>query len=820
MKNPEIDLAFEYVQYTNRNIFLTGKAGTGKTTFLRSLKSRLQKRLVVVAPTGVAAINAGGQTIHSFFQLPFGPIVTERVAGHKVNNPNFKHKFAKRKINIIKSLDLLIIDEISMVRADVLDAIDEVLRRYKNRALPFGGVQLLMIGDLQQLAPVVKDDEWNMMRQYYQSMFFFNSHALRETPLVSIELKHVYRQSDGIFLDILNEIRDDKLSQKSYDLLHQRYIPDFNPKEEEGYITLTTHNNSADKINNVHLEKLKTKSKSFLASVKGMFSEYSYPTDFELELKVGAQVMFVKNDSNPEKRYFNGKIGVITAFEGDEIVVKCEGDEEEIYTTPETWENVKYNLNDQTKEIAEEVIGSFVQYPLRLAWAITIHKSQGLTFEKAIIDAAAAFAHGQTYVALSRCKTMEGLVLSTKISNSAIICDREVSGFNKQVEENQPTAENLKEAKYAYQFDLVQELFNFKQLAYWIQRLDKALWEHKRSVQGNLNEVITEIQKTVIPEVNKVSSGFINQVKTILLENPAVEENDHLQERIKKAAEYFHKLQNEKLLTPLGAASFDTDNKESRKAVELALEHIMEILNVKQKSFQICKFGFKVHDYLDVRAKASIDVQEKKKRVKPEFRDVDTVHPKLFAVLKKWRFEESEKRDVPPFQVGTNVMLQGIANGLPTNEKQLKKIKGVGKVTMKLYAQDILEMVGQYMDEKDIVTSPIEKVIKEAEKKKKEAKVPNYEKSYKLYTEGKTVAEIAEILGFVNATIENHLARYVATGNLDVDEFVDKEVVDKIMKYYKQNPESQTGEVKNHFGEEVSYGEIRMVQKHMEFLGS
>jgi len=820
MKNPELDLAFEYVQYTNRNIFLTGKAGTGKTTFLRTLKSRLQKRLVVVAPTGVAAINAGGQTIHSFFQLPFGPIVTERVAGHKVNNPNFKQKFAKRKINIIKSLDLLIIDEISMVRSDVLDAIDEVLRRYKNRTLPFGGVQLLMIGDLQQLAPVVKDDEWNMMRQYYQSMFFFNSHVLKETPMVSIELKHVYRQSDGVFLDILNEIRDDKLSQKSYDLLHQRYIPDFSPKEEEGYITLTTHNNSADKINNVHLEKLKTKSKSFLASVKGSFSEYSYPTDFELELKVGAQVMFVKNDSNPEKRYFNGKIGVVTAFDGDAVIVECDGDEQEIETMPEVWENIKYTIDDQTKEIKEEVMGSFTQYPLRLAWAITIHKSQGLTFEKAIIDAAAAFAHGQTYVALSRCKTLEGLVLTSKISSSAIICDREVSGFNQSVSENQPTEENLKAAKYAYQFDLIRDLFDFKQLAYWFKRLDKALWEHKRSVQGNLHNTITEIQRSVVPEFLKVSTGFINQVQGILTENPDVEQNEHLQERIKKASEYFHKFQEEKILNALNNSSFDTDNKESRKAVELALEHIMEILNVKQKSFQICKFGFRVHDYLDVRAKASIDVKEKKKTIKPEFRDVDTVHPELFAVLKRWRMEESEERGVPPFQVGTNIMLQGIVNGLPTNEKQLKKIKGVGKVTMKMYAQEILEMVGQYMDEKDIATSPIEKVIKEEEKKKKEAKVPNYEKSYKLYLEGKTIPEIAEILGFVNSTIENHLARYVATGNLDADEFVDKKVIDKIMKYYKQNPEVTTSDVKTHFGEDVSYGEIRMVQKHMEFLGS
>jgi len=823
MKNLELDLAFDYVQFTNRNIFLTGKAGTGKTTFLRSLKTRLKKRLIVVAPTGVAAINAGGQTIHSFFQLPFGPIITERAAGHKVENPNFKQKFAKRKINIIKSLDLLIIDEISMVRADVLDAIDEVLRRYRNPALPFGGVQLLMIGDLQQLAPVVKDDEWNMMRQYYPSMFFFNSYALKQTPMVSLELKYVYRQSDGVFLDILNEIRDDKLSQKSYDLLHKRYLPDFTDEHNEGYITLTTHNHLADKINNEHLEKLKTKSKSFLASVKGNFSEYAYPTDFELELKVGSQVMYVKNDSSQEKRYFNGKIGIITAFEDDAIIVECEGSDEAIVTTAEIWENIKYTIDEKTKEIKEEVLGSFIQYPLRLAWAITIHKSQGLTFDKAIIDAASAFAHGQTYVALSRCKTLEGLVLTSKISRSAIICDREVSGFNKKVEENQPNQEDLKEAMYAYQFDLIQDLFNFKQLAYWFQRLHKILWEHNKSIQGNLATEITDIQKTVVPEFIKVSANFIRQVQALIAEMPDVEHNDYLQERIIKASEYFFDFLDKKVLSVLNKASFDTDNKESRKAVESALNHILEIVHIKQRSFQLCKFGFRVHDYLSVRAKATIDVQEKKKKLKTEFKAVDTLHPKLYAVLKKWRSEEAEERAVPLFQIGTNIMLQGIANGLPTTSQQLKKIKGVGKVTMQKYGNDILEMVGQYMDEQSIVHSPIEKAIQEekAEKEKaKKSKVKNWEKSYKLYMAGKEISEIAELMGLVPSTIEGHLARYVATGNLDVDEFVDMVKVNKIMKFYKEHPAATNAEVKSYFGEDVSYADIKMVQKHMEFLGS
>jgi GTPase SAR1 family protein len=825
-KNPELDLAYEFVQYTNRNIFLTGKAGTGKTTFLKSLKTRSQKRMVVVAPTGVAAINAGGQTIHSFFQLPFGPIITERVVGHKVDNPNFKQKFAKKKINIIKSLDLVVIDEISMVRADVLDAIDDVLRRYKNRALPFGGVQLLMIGDLQQLAPVVKDDEWAMMRQYYASMFFFNSKALKETEMVSLELKHVYRQSEGVFLDILNEIRDDKLSQESFDRLHQRYIPDFNPKKEDGYITLTTHNNSAHKINDLELAKLNSKSKKFKAIVKGNFSEYSYPTDMELELKVGAQVMFVKNDSNMEKRYFNGKIGVITSFDEDFIVVKCEGDEEDIYTEHELWENIKYSINEQTKEITEEIVGSFSQYPLRLAWAITIHKSQGLTFDKAIIDAAAAFAHGQTYVALSRCRTLEGLVLSSKISNQAIICDREVSSFNRQVEANQPDEQKLKLAKYTYQLELVKELFSFKQLAYWFERLEKILWENIKSYQGNLKDLVVDIQKVNIPELNKVSRNFALQIQTLVETQADVEQNKHLQERIKKASDYFYNYLEERIIKILQVGSFETDNKETKKVVQDALDHIYEILNIKQQSFKSCKEGFRVSNYLDVRAKASIDGGYSKKKIKTPFREVDTIHSELYSMLKFWRREEGEVRLIPLFQIATNKMLQGVANALPTTEKQLLKIKGVGKRTLEEYGFAIIDLVKEYMAEKGIEAeddTPDEiKLLKEATKakKRKPPKVRNHEKSYKLYLDGKEIPEIAELMGFVETTIEGHLAKYIISGDLDVDEFVDQEVIDKIMEYYKSNPEATMSEVRAAFDNNVSWSDIRFVKNHMEFLAS
>ncbi|MDZ7742909.1 MAG: PIF1 family DEAD/DEAH box helicase [Bacteroidota bacterium] len=419
MKTPEnkqLQLAFDFVQYTGNNIFLTGKAGTGKTTFLHNLKKQSPKRMVVVAPTGVAAINAGGVTIHSFFQVSFGP----QVPGYEEQGAGAAYKrFSKEKINIMKSLDLLVIDEISMVRADLLDAIDAVLRKYKNRRQPFGGVQLLMIGDLQQLAPVVKEDEWHILQQHYDTPFFFSSQALQQTSFTSIELKHVYRQSDQDFIELLNKIRDNNLDQQVVDVLNTRYIPGFKA-DEQGYITLTTHNAKARNINESRLQRLPGKTESFIAEVHGKFPDYNYPTDEKLVLKEGAQVMFVKNDPSPDKEYYNGKIGKIKSFVDDCVLVECPGENFTIQVVPVEWQNVKYGLDPETKAITEEIEGSFTQVPLKLAWAITIHKSQGLTFEKAIIDAEAAFAHGQVYVALSRCKSLEGLVLSSKIGRVAL----------------------------------------------------------------------------------------------------------------------------------------------------------------------------------------------------------------------------------------------------------------------------------------------------------------------------------------------------------------------------------------------------------------
>jgi len=401
--NHELQLADNFVRHTGCNIFLTGKAGTGKTTFLRNLHRNTAKRMIITAPTGVAAINAGGVTLHSFFQLPFGPFVPGSEAYESGKQRQFR--FSREKKQIIKSLDLLVIDEISMVRADLLDAVDAVLRRHRRNNLPFGGVQLLMIGDLHQLSPVVKRDEWQLLKQYYRSVYFFSSNALDNTELVTIRLKHIYRQSDPYFINLLNRVRDNRLDASTAADLNRRYIPGFEPDEDLGYITLTTHNRNADSINQTRLSALTGRKYSFRAEISGDFPEYIYPTPADLLLKEGAQVMFVRNDSSAEKLYYNGKIGKISAISNENISVVCPGSPKEIVVEPVTWENIKYTVNKETGEIQEEITGEFRQYPLKLAWAITIHKSQGLTFDRAIIDARAAFAHGQVYVALSRCKS-------------------------------------------------------------------------------------------------------------------------------------------------------------------------------------------------------------------------------------------------------------------------------------------------------------------------------------------------------------------------------------------------------------------------------
>lgn len=445
------DQLFSLVEHTGRSIFLTGKAGTGKTTFLNNFTKKTHKKFIVVAPTGIAAINAGGVTIHSMFGLPLRTFIptTERIDGSSANNiadlsQHFKYR--KDKLKLLREVELIIIDEVSMLRADVLDMMDYALRHIRRNPSKFGGVQMLFIGDLYQLPPVVRDEQ--ILSQYYKSPFFFDSHALQDLPLVTVELTTVYRQKDEKFLEILNSIRDGEVNDIDFAELNKRYIPDFEPKEEP-YVYLTSHNRMADDINQKKLAELPGKPYQYKAEIIGNFSESQHPNDEILELKAGAQIMFIRNDASGERRYFNGKLAEVISLNEREISVLIDGDDEVYKLKKETWEQKKYGL-DENKNITEIISGSFTQYPIRLAWAVTIHKSQGLTFDRLIIDAGKSFASGQVYVALSRCRTLEGIILKSRITPDAIFADRRVGKFQDETHANHRLEEIISTEKYDY----------------------------------------------------------------------------------------------------------------------------------------------------------------------------------------------------------------------------------------------------------------------------------------------------------------------------------------------------------------------------------
>lgn len=596
--NEESILAWNIIEKTNANLFLTGKAGTGKTTFLKRLKELSPKRMIVLAPTGIAAINAGGMTIHSFFQLPFSPYVPGTTFG---SGEQKRYQFSKLKRNIIRSIDLLVIDEISMVRSDLLDAVDSVLRQYRKRHdLPFGGVQLLMIGDLQQLAPVVTPQEEHLLGQHYDTPFFFSSNALKQVGYLTIELKKVYRQQDEQFISLLNQIRENKASEATLQALNQRYIPNFVPPKEGNYIRLTTHNAPAQYINEQQLAALPAQSFSFTAEIEGDFPETSYPADFKLTLKPGAQVMFIKND--PQHRFYNGMIGEVigvrTDEDGSKITVRSKDSGEEFDLEKMEWTNAKYTLNEKTKEIEETVEGKFMQYPLRLAWAITIHKSQGLTFEHAIIDASHSFTHGQTYVALSRCKTLEGMVLSQPLSRGAIISSQTVDAFTSQLAA--PSQEQISSLELQYIIYCISELFDFYSIRASYEHLMRCLVEF---FNGKYPRVVSEYQKlqVVLKSLIAVSDKFRVQYTGMLARNPDVRQAE-LQDRIHKGAMYF--LDKIGILSDLiRKSNLDTDNKVARKQFEDRFSVFSEDVKLKERLLKYeCSAEFTVTDYLKKKA--------------------------------------------------------------------------------------------------------------------------------------------------------------------------------------------------------------------------
>ncbi|HPT11389.1 MAG TPA: HRDC domain-containing protein [Bacteroidales bacterium] len=823
--NPELLLAFDFVKYTNRNIFLTGKAGTGKTTFLHDVRKASPKRMIVVAPTGVAAINAGGVTIHSFFQLPFHPFVpasyepAHNTPGAEAQKVLPDYKMSREKINIIRSLDLLVIDEISMVRADTLDAIDAALRRYKNRNLPFGGVQLLMIGDLQQLAPVVKDDDAEILNRYYDTPFFFSSHALHSADYLTIELKHIYRQSDQLFIDILNKVRDNRIDQMVLDELNKRYFSDFDPDTGGGYITLTTHNYQSQAINDSKLEKLPGNAHIFNAIIKDEFPEYSYPTASELVLKVGAQVMFVRNDSSRDKLYFNGKIGKITAFADDIIMVQCPGEESPIRVEMTEWQNMKFTLDEETKEIEETPIGSFTQYPLRLAWAITIHKSQGLTFDRAVIDAHAAFAHGQVYVALSRCRTLEGLVLSKMISQRSIIDDPSITGFVNETKQYQPDRRQLDESKKEYQRQLLMELFDFNPLLRSINYCIKIVNEHSHNLIGDLGKMLGDASTCVSTDIIVVSEKFRPQLLQLLAGGSDAESNPALQERVTKACDYFSGKIKDGLKDILEGISVETDNKAVRRAVTEALERIRKEGLSRLACLSHAGSGFTVSGYLEAKAKAAIEEPRARKDSAKHIEDTSgsVKHPALFKNLKEWRNARATEKNIPHYMILPQKTMVTLANFAPQSLSDLKRVKGMGKKKAEQFGEEILEIIISYCKGENIEPAPELTETSAEVKKPKKIKEDTKKITLGMFNEGKTPAEIARERSLSLTTIEGHLAYYVGTGEIALDKVVSRETAELIMAHFRGDDELRIAPVKEALGDSVSWSEIKYVAAHLRY---
>lgn len=597
----EFDIAYRFITETNQNIFLTGKAGTGKTTFLKYLREHSLKKSVVAAPTGVAAINAHGVTLHSLFQLPLGIILPDSgkingIEGSTKNHPLLSRiHYRKEKLDLFRSIELLIIDEASMVASYTVDAIDTILRYIRRcPTQSFGGVQILFIGDLYQLPPVIKKEEWEIIQNFYSSIFFFDSIVLRNNTPIIIELKEIFRQKDSEFIGILNGIRNNNLSEENLRKLNTRINPDFSPEEDEGYITLTTHNFQSDEINKRKLDVIPSSVHAFEAEITGDFPENIFPSDKVLKLKTGAQVMFLKNDTEG-KKYFNGKIGVVTDLDENYIKVRCKDEFNDIKVKKSEWQNIKYKINPDTKEITEEITGSFIQYPLRLAWAITIHKSQGLTFNKVIIDSERAFTTGQVYVALSRCTSLEGLILRTPINRNYLGAHEDFNLWQSE-NRNEDLSRLFIESRQSFILEELQNIFTWNDWYQELHNLNNLLAENEEKLNIEAKSWISLLiakQK----EIHEVAEKFKETIINLAIKNPLIEKNDHLQKRIIDGANYFSN-EISKWEESFWNHPLSINSKGIAEDIDDELSVIIGLLEEILQRINYCRSGFTFDDYI------------------------------------------------------------------------------------------------------------------------------------------------------------------------------------------------------------------------------
>lgn len=797
------ELATAFIHATGANVLLTGKAGTGKTTLLKHICANSLKQTAVVAPTGVAAINAAGSTIHSFFGLPFQPFVPTPQSRHDLMS-NVKLSLEKRQV--IQNIELLIIDEISMVRCDILDSIDVILRSVRAKPhFPFGGVQLLLIGDMYQLPPVVKPAEWMMMKNYYASPYFFSSQVMQQFPPVYIELDVVYRQKDAAFINLLNQVRNNEMDEEHDELLHSRLRIN-HAVDTEDLITLTTHNEYADTMNQSALKKIDSKLFSFRAKVEGNFQQGNFPADETLELKIGAKVMFIKNDIERIKRYYNGKTGIVKKIEEDTIYVEVDG-ATEIAVKKETWKNIRYSVEKKSGKIMEEELGSFIQFPLRLAWAITIHKSQGLTFDKVLIDAASAFAPGQIYVALSRCRTLDGIYLTRRIATKSLASDPAIVQFANAQKNNDHAAAILQEEAFRYQRDTLLSVFKLEKI---YEQLHHFLsWS--RMQEG--------IEKTGTPWIEEVldqfsifhttSNKFVNSIVPMFDSGNTI--TPLLQERVKAAVNYFTPLlQN--LMEVIISCKISSDNIKVAGDFSEKINSIYKNLHVHAFQMHICKDGFSM-----------IEFQKKKKEyVIPadvvnayentgSYSDPSELKNELYQILINKRNQLATLHNRSRYLIISTTAIQDMSQLLPTTLDQLKNISGFGPIKLRQYGNDFLNLINEFCAKYNMAStiSDIPVIHREKEKTDK-TKTHTRIKSFELFTQGKSVAEIAAERNLTTGTIESHLNDFINSGQLSITDLIEEKKLGQIMSAMNEHPTEKLSEIKERLPE-CSFGELRWV---------
>lgn len=814
METPEIDKHFQqlidFVFETNGNLFLTGKAGTGKTTALRYINEHCTKQLVIAAPTGVAAINAGGTTIHSLFQFPF--------YAYLPNNPKKlleTLKYNEKRLKLMRDLELLIIDEVSMVRADLLDAIDVTLRSVRRRRdEPFGGVQVLLIGDMFQLPPVVKNEDWMFLKQFYDSPYFFDSQVFKEYKPIYLELTKVYRQSDQTFIDVLNKVRNNQLDDETVGLLNARYCETITQEELEKTITLTTHNHKADTINHKAMENLKAKVFKFNASVKGNFPEKIFPVNEVLELKEGARVMFVKNDQ--DKRYFNGLIGVISELKHDAIFVKCPDQTFPIEVKKEIWENVSYTHNKKTNQIEEEKLGEYEQYPLRLAWAITIHKSQGLTFDEVVIDAQEAFSAGQVYVALSRCRSLEGLKLKSKIAPQSLRNDQKIVGFAQSKPEDNEVQVLFKDSRKRYLEQMILSTFDFSFFMYESRDLEASAFKHVNHLDAKDIEFFKELSNG-FGVLQQTAAKFAQQLNRLFTTSNSIEQDSDLQERISKAANYFG-LELSKLAARLENHGVSTESKTASDDISPVLQDMWLQALSKNNLIQACFKGFSLNEFIN--KKLSLNLPSKKLSIyasKPSVASSKKVeHQALLEQLFAVRQEILEETNLPIFMIASKDTIEEMAVYLPQTKEDLLKIKGFGKAKVDAYGDRFLTLIKDYCVDHNLGTAMLDLEPTTKKKTAKEPKINTKALSFDLFKELKDIDLVAKERNLSRGTIEGHLAHYIEMGDLPIEAVIPKEKHETLRNILLQKTEEQTyKETLELLPEGYFYNEIRIMQAYM-----